>query len=1050
MNLFLGGNKIVLFIVIVFSSPLFVFAQAGNQTCSPTGYTIETINGVFTDRDGAINNKENLKKKLSGTYNGEPITVDYLLNPSHLAGLGDILKVTYQKIFDSETVQDYDLVEMLKSASEKVKTKKLLIVAHSQGNFYANSFYDSVIGVGGGMSPNTIGVYAVATPSGRVAGGGKWLTSDSDKVIAGAVASVPGRNIMKPNTHIALGSSDDELGHNFSGVYLKYQSSKIVSDIEESLGKLKYYNNIDDTNRPCITPPKVTLSHKVGGAILAVADPVANTTANGAGVIAGGVYKAGLAIGGIVKDTVLAIGSATRQVALALGANVFSATSALQVNSMTVPPNNVPVQETAVSATPINQPEQINRPVVEANLPSLEVPLPNEGVEVSVADIPKVVAQSVFDLPVGSSQTPQINFGMSLGFGGGGGGMPVQSTNNLQLTTNNNTDTSTTNNSTNTATTSDSTTATSTASTTCTDSVATNFGGALPCLYPPLVPSKPTIVSPADFSAPFATTTLTFVGTSSPSFIISNSLTSATTTADGAGDWSLTFNNLSEGTTTVNFVAANLSGATSSPREIVFAVNPIPDAPSISSPVDLSSSFATTTLTFAGASSSGYVISNDLNSATTTADDSGNWSLTFNNLSEGTTTIKFFATRSTSGGQVTSSPREISFSIHLPPSKPAITSPSDFSQTFETTTLTFTGTSSPNFVISNDFSSTTATADGVGNWTLQLTSLPQATTVIKFYATDSASLVSAANTVSVTVSVPVTPHCTNAFQASGYYFDNFESTEYLGGFLAMHFKLKTPFNDGRAWNGSASFLTDECGSAATTSDFKSFSLPAGTQYWSVRFTSLTHFDIWNDETNTMATCPNCSQDITLFPSYYEVILLGRIDGSASMLSSSAHRIMENAPNPPVKTFNLATPSGCQVMQRSGYLFDNYEHSRYVNGLLNYHFRFSTPYNDGRSIYSKLRLHDSGCNAVQDVGSFITFSVSLPAYVRYYSLRFSSPTHYDIWNDESNTIAVCLKCSVDIPATLQNGSPYSYVSFAGMIDPGYGAMLNSTPHRVTNN
>ena len=90
-----------------------------------------------------------------------------------------------------EAVKDYDLIEMLKDASEKVKTQKLLLVAHSQGNFYANSFYDTVSGKRGRRSPESIGVYAVATPAGRVAGEGKWLTSDTDKIIADFVALFP-------------------------------------------------------------------------------------------------------------------------------------------------------------------------------------------------------------------------------------------------------------------------------------------------------------------------------------------------------------------------------------------------------------------------------------------------------------------------------------------------------------------------------------------------------------------------------------------------------------------------------------------------------------------------------------------------------------------------------------------------------------------------------------------------------------------------------------------------------------------------------------------
>ena len=36
----------------------------------------------------------------------------------------------------------------------------------------------------GGVPSQSIGVYGVATPANRVAGGGKYLTSDTDNVIA--------------------------------------------------------------------------------------------------------------------------------------------------------------------------------------------------------------------------------------------------------------------------------------------------------------------------------------------------------------------------------------------------------------------------------------------------------------------------------------------------------------------------------------------------------------------------------------------------------------------------------------------------------------------------------------------------------------------------------------------------------------------------------------------------------------------------------------------------------------------------------------------------
>ena len=128
--------------VVIFSITLHytVFADDSSELCQKTGYTVSAINGVFTDEEGARNNQRFLKAQLGEIYNGEKIDYQYLLNPSHLAGLGDLVMSTYQKIFDNETVADYDLVEMLRDASAKVKTQKLLLVAHSQGNFLCQQF----------------------------------------------------------------------------------------------------------------------------------------------------------------------------------------------------------------------------------------------------------------------------------------------------------------------------------------------------------------------------------------------------------------------------------------------------------------------------------------------------------------------------------------------------------------------------------------------------------------------------------------------------------------------------------------------------------------------------------------------------------------------------------------------------------------------------------------------------------------------------------------------------------------------------------------------
>ena len=269
--------KKLIFCFLLISFALFSKSSLAESICSKDGYTILTINGVFTSEFDARKNMQNLKDLEEFLRPREKINFEYLLNPSHLGGLGDIAVATYQKYFEGETVSDYDLVEMHQDASEKVKTQKVLLVAHSQGNFYANSLYDTLAGKIGGVPTQSIGVYGVATPASRVAGDGKWLTSSTDKVIMGLVGNISPRGVMTANTNISLSPGDDKLGHKFSEVYLKYRGGKIVYDIQESLDKLRE-NNVQTESAACISPPERTIAHRALGATLAVLDPVAGIT----------------------------------------------------------------------------------------------------------------------------------------------------------------------------------------------------------------------------------------------------------------------------------------------------------------------------------------------------------------------------------------------------------------------------------------------------------------------------------------------------------------------------------------------------------------------------------------------------------------------------------------------------------------------------------------------------------------------------------------------------------------------------------------------------
>ncbi len=248
-------------------------------SCSSSGYTVLTVNGILTNTSDALNNSYALKQEIGNDYHGQKISVDYLYNPSHLAGVGDILDSVRQGVFDDEDISDYDLKGMLADASTEIKTQKVLLVAHSQGNFYANSFYKAAADQPDGIPKASLGVYAVATPSDHVAGDGRYVTSDTDKVIAGVVGHLPFKKVLKPTDHITLQKSDDIYGHSFSDVYLRYASPKIISDIDWSLNRLQT-NTIQKGDLKCMAGPGLGFGYRLQQAFVIVSDAVADAIAD--------------------------------------------------------------------------------------------------------------------------------------------------------------------------------------------------------------------------------------------------------------------------------------------------------------------------------------------------------------------------------------------------------------------------------------------------------------------------------------------------------------------------------------------------------------------------------------------------------------------------------------------------------------------------------------------------------------------------------------------------------------------------------------------------
>lgn len=113
-----------------------------------------------------------------------------------------------------------------------IEGNKVVVVAHSQGNLFANISYS-------GIDPilqSGFGIVAVATPSGRVAAGGPYTTIDEDIIIASVYGS---KNANLDNFEgINL---DDLSGHTFATSYMMTNhpaEQKILNDILSTIEEL--------------------------------------------------------------------------------------------------------------------------------------------------------------------------------------------------------------------------------------------------------------------------------------------------------------------------------------------------------------------------------------------------------------------------------------------------------------------------------------------------------------------------------------------------------------------------------------------------------------------------------------------------------------------------------------------------------------------------------------------------------------------------------------------------------------------------------------------
>lgn len=514
-----------LLLICAFFSPAAVLASE----CSDSGFTLIFVNGILGTQFTAEQSRNDLEGKISPFFDDEPVVVRLGYNPSHLGGVGDLIEAVTQAF--GKPVSKFDLNTILMQIHSQVKTRKILLVGHSQGTFYTNEMYKYL--VTHGVPAESITVYNVATPASLVAGGGQYLTSSNDKLInkvrdtevngnasiytnsyytiGGVVASALRSNITIPKE--ADWDRSEYGGHGFSKAYLSGAGERIVRDIEYALGKLKSVDS-QEVSDGCFMPPVPTVAYRAEKVVLGVGDSISAVTSTLGPSIAGvSSLFAGVLpnIFGTISSVFSSSNSSTRQVA-AVAQSVGNQAPSTEEEQHPVVNNPTVVRETAVEVSP-------------------SAPLPDDSVAVQggeVQTIPEPAAEPAPNPEPVSQGITITPIQTSPGFGGGGDGANATQSQ---------------------------------------------------------IPTPQAVILSVDSpieNAYVASTTTTFGGTADAGAMISASYGAAiaTTTADGSGNWILAVD-LMEGPAQITFVATVDGGNSSDSitRNITIDVTP-PAAPS--------------------------------------------------------------------------------------------------------------------------------------------------------------------------------------------------------------------------------------------------------------------------------------------------------------------------------------------------------------------------------------------------------------------------------------------------------------------------------------
>lgn len=205
-----------------------------NQTGSESGATmLQDLAEVFQQRalelDGALDNHWELFWEVLGSSSDEGSFIETLVAKIGRASseLRDLLSALYTDIITKSvagwsyllsnppTINDYG-AQQTRIKTLIIERKKLLLIAHSQGNLFMNHAYDIAMTITDANSVKAVHI-APASPTLR----GNHILADLDLVINGlrsqGLSSIPPINVSIPASHLI---TDDFSGHQLVPTYL--------------------------------------------------------------------------------------------------------------------------------------------------------------------------------------------------------------------------------------------------------------------------------------------------------------------------------------------------------------------------------------------------------------------------------------------------------------------------------------------------------------------------------------------------------------------------------------------------------------------------------------------------------------------------------------------------------------------------------------------------------------------------------------------------------------------------------------------------------------